>query len=196
MYMQLHTFTHKYIHASLPARRGANVLKTKTFAQTVYWRMLSHNLKRQSMHMWCLVPVQPIANLVGPLDLGLDVLALVIVLRIFHCKIFMNLYEWFENSLWRTRWRAFFMWIRLMQFRFFVRICTGWCFTLSSISLGRVSSLPNGGQKTVYCWGSYSLQGVASSGRSGANFGPIHFSSTCLLPVTSGPSGFHLENKL
>ena len=98
--------------------------------------------------MWCLVPVQPIANLVGPLDLGLNLLALVIVLRIFHCKIFMNLYEWLENSLWRTHWRAFFMWIRLMQFRFFVRICTGWCFTLSSISLGSLSPLLNGEKKT------------------------------------------------
>ena len=56
------------------------------------------------------------ANPVGPLDLGLDVLAWVFALRIFHCKIFMNLYESFENSLWRTRWRVFFMWIRQMNF--------------------------------------------------------------------------------
>ena len=80
-----------------------------------FW-MLSNNLKRQSMHLWYLVPVQPIANPVGPLDLGLDVLAWVFALRIFHCKIFMNLYESFENSLWRTRWRVFFMWIRQMNF--------------------------------------------------------------------------------
>ena len=33
-------------------------------------------------------------------------------------------------------------------------VCTGWCFALSSISLGSLSVLPNGEQQTVYCWGS------------------------------------------
>ena len=48
-----------------------------------------------------------------------------------------------------------------MRFRIFVRICTGWCFTMSSISLGSLSVLPNG-EQTVYCWGSQCFLSVSA----------------------------------
>ncbi len=48
-----------------------------------------------------------------------------------------------------------------MRFRIFVRICTGWCFTMSSISLGSLSVLPNG-EQTVYGWGSQCFLNVSA----------------------------------
>ena len=71
--------------------------------------MLSNNLRRRSKHRCCLALVQRTASPVGRLGHVLGVLALGFALRISRCKIFMNLFVWFDNFPLRTLWRVFFL---------------------------------------------------------------------------------------